>query len=152
MTVTNWLELVCRLLIVDDDNCVNEDLMSSTSWPMPVSHPVTRTVRPFGSWRARHSRPRTTHSRKPGKQMNIDFFFFLDLKALFLDQKLVPPLRGPSLTYKFSGDKWNPNNQYQLPCCWSGFIYLGNKYAQSRKNDRKVIHSDRFIFTDAKRC
>ena len=30
---------------------------------------------------------------------------FLDLKALFLDQKLVPPLRGPSLTYKFSGDK-----------------------------------------------
>ena len=29
----------------------------------------------------------------------------LDLKVLFLDQKLVPPLRGPSLTYKFSGDK-----------------------------------------------
>ena len=33
------------------------------------------------------------------------FFRFLDSKALFLDQKLVPPLRGPSLTYKFSGDK-----------------------------------------------
>ena len=46
----------------------------------------------------------------------------LDLKVLFLDQKLVPPLKGPSLTYKFSGGKWNPNNQYQLPCCWSGFI------------------------------
>ena len=40
----------------------------ATSWPMPVSQPVTRTVRPFGSWRARQSRPRTTHRRKPAKQ------------------------------------------------------------------------------------